>query len=88
MTQPEYSPHQVLSGGAVSDVYPMGARPTVPDGAIPPHLQGDAVSNGAPYTTAGLDEANSAVSAAMSGHGRGIFDVPKYNDGGPGLSGS
>jgi hypothetical protein len=66
----------------------MGNTPPVPSGSIPPHLQGDAVSNGAPYTAAGLDAANAAVSSAMSGHGQGIFDVPKYNDGGPGMSGS
>lgn len=88
MTQPSYSPHQVQSGTAVTSEYPTGNVPPVPSGSIPPHLQGDSVSNGAPYTAAGLADANAAVSAAMSGHGQGIFDVPKYNDGGPGLSGS
>lgn len=88
MTQPQYSPHQILSGGAVNSEYPMGSVPPIPTGSIPPHLQGDAVTNGAPYTAAQLDEANSAVSSAMTGHGQGIFDVPKYNDGGPGMSGS
>jgi hypothetical protein len=88
VTQPSYSPHQVQSGGVVNSDYPMGSNPPVPSGSIPPHLQGDSVTNGAQYTAAGLDAANSAVSAAMSGHGQGIFDVPKYNNGGPGMSGS
>lgn len=86
--QPQYSPHQVESGGAVSSEYPMGAVPPIPTGAIPPHLQGNAITNGDPFDAAGLAEAQGAVDKAMSGHGQGVFDVPKYNDGGPGLSGS
>jgi hypothetical protein len=88
MTQPSYSPHQVQSGTAVSSEYPTGNMPPVPNGSILPHLQGDSVTNGAPYDAAGLAAANDAVSAAMSGHGQGIHDVPKYNGGGAGLSGS
>lgn len=90
--QPGYSPHQVAAGGVVNSEYPMGSQPPVPQGAIPPHLQGDAYSNGAQWTMNGqpgaLADANAAVDAAMVGKGQGIFDVPKYNDGGPGMSGS
>jgi hypothetical protein len=85
MSQPSYSPHQVQSGTAVSSEYPMGNTPPVPSGSIPPHLQGSAVTNG---QLGDVGAAQAAVSSAMSGHGQGVFDVPKYNDGGPGMSGS